>query len=444
MSTPQSSQTLGAELIGKGRISPRQFLILGVCFVLNMLDGFDVTVMAFTAPPIGDEFGIGGEQLAIAFSAALAGMMIGAMFLAPVSDVIGRRRTILAGVTLIGVTMLATPVMPNIYAIAVMRFITGLGVGTLLASLAAIATEYMPERYRSFGVTAITAGYPFAAAVGAFIAAPMIEQFGWRSVFYAGGAATLAMTILVFLIIPESLDYLINRRPPRAKERVNAILRSIGKEELTELPPVTEESAVRPGAGTVFNNMLKLLADGRAKRTLMVWTTFFFCFISLYFLMSWIPKLVVDAGGSLRSGIYVASAFNFGGFTGIMFLGWLSTRLPLTHLIGVFMIAASLLMMLFGSLNTGIAVMLTLTFFIGVLLQGGFTGMYAVAAKVYPAEIRATGVGWAIGLGRFGAVVGPYIGGILIDLQYSMAAAFAIFGAPLMIGGILAWLIRVR
>ena len=412
--------------------------------MLNMLDGFDVTVMAFNAPPIGDEFGLSAERLGIVFSAALAGMMIGAMFLAPISDVIGRRKTVLSGVTLIGLTMLMTPYMSSLYALAFVRFTTGLGVGALLASLAAIATEYLPERYRSFGVAGITAGYPFAAALGAFVAAPLIQEFGWRSVFYAGGFATLAMVLVVALVIPESLEFLCNKRDDDSLDKVNRILRSIGKEEIREFPAPAEDAAPPADSGNVFRNMARLLGEGRHKQTLMVWATFFFCFISLYFLMSWIPKLVVESGLSLEKGIYTSSAFNFGGVAGILLLGWLSTRLPLTNLIGTFICSAALLMMLFGSLSSTVPVMLALTALIGILMQGGFTGMYAVAAKVYPAEIRSTGIGWAIGLGRFGAVVGPYIGGIIIDLQYSMAAAFAIFGVPLMIGGVLAYLLRVR
>lgn len=433
-----------AALIDDGRVTARQFAILASCFVLNMLDGFDVTVMSFTASPIGREFGLSGEQLGIVFSLALAGMMAGAMFLAPVSDIVGRRRTILASVTLIGVSMLATPYAQNLTALAVARFVTGLGVGAMLASLAAIASEYLPDRYRSFGVVAITAGYPAGATAGAFVAAPMIAEFGWRSVFFAGGAATLAMLVVVLALIPESLAWLNQHRPPDALGRINAALKAIGKTTVTALPVPAAAPERRGGAQRFLANLLALLAPGRALLTLTVWLTFFFCFIALYFLMSWIPKLVEASGHSLSIGIYTSSTFNLGGVLGMLLLGFLSTRLALTRLIALFVCAAAALMVLFGFLPQTVPVLLVMTAAIGFLLQGGFTGMYAVAAKVYPADIRATGVGWAIGLGRLGAVVGPYLGGLAIDAQFSMATSFALFAIPLAIGGVLAYLLNVR
>ncbi|MEO0998944.1 MAG: MFS transporter, partial [Pseudomonadota bacterium] len=361
-----------------------------------------------------------------------------------VSDIVGRRRTILASVTLIGVSMLATPYAQNLTALAVARFVTGLGVGAMLASLAAIASEYLPDRYRSFGVVAITAGYPAGATAGAFVAAPMIAEFGWRSVFFAGGAATLAMLVVVLALIPESLAWLNQHRPPDALGRINAALKAIGKTTVTALPVPAAAPERRGGAQRFLANLLALLAPGRALLTLTVWLTFFFCFIALYFLMSWIPKLVEASGHSLSIGIYTSSTFNLGGVLGMLLLGFLSTRLALTRLIALFVCAAAALMVLFGFLPQTVPVLLVMTAAIGFLLQGGFTGMYAVAAKVYPADIRATGVGWAIGLGRLGAVVGPYLGGLAIDAQFSMATSFALFAIPLAIGGVLAYLLNVR
>ena len=413
-------------------------MILAVCFVLNMLDGFDITVMSFTAPPIGDELGLSAERLGIVFSAALAGMMIGAMFLAPLSDVVGRRRVILGSFLVIGTMMSLTSLIQGLAPLVALRFVTGLGVGAMLASLASIAAEYLPERFRSFGVVAVTAGYPFGAVVGGFISAPLISELGWRSVFVAGGMATLAMTVLVFLLVPESLEYLCNRRPKNALLTVNGILARIGKAPIDAFP---EAAAANTQAKAHVGS---LLTANYRSRTILLWTTMFFCFITLYFLLSWIPQLVVESGLSLEKGIYAAAAFNLGGVAGILLLGILSTRQPLTNLIGGSLIGGAFLMFVFGLAPQQTALLMILTALIGVMMQGGFSGLYAVAAKMYPAEIRATGVGWAIGLGRFGAVVGPYIGGILIDAQFSMATNFALFAVPLLIAGILAYMLRIR
>lgn len=438
MSASAPANTFASELIGRGAISGRQLVILAVCFVLNMLDGFDITVMSFTAPPIGDELGLSAERLGIVFSAALAGMMIGAMFLAPLSDVVGRRRVILGSFLVIGTMMSLTSLIQGLAPLVALRFVTGLGVGAMLASLASIAAEYLPERFRSFGVVAVTAGYPFGAVVGGFISAPLISELGWRSVFVAGGMATLAMTVLVFLLVPESLEYLCNRRPKNALLTVNGILARIGKAPIDAFP---EAAAANTQAKAHVGS---LLTANYRSRTILLWTTMFFCFITLYFLLSWIPQLVVESGLSLEKGIYAAAAFNLGGVAGILLLGILSTRQPLTNLIGGSLIGGAFLMFVFGLAPQQTALLMILTALIGVMMQGGFSGLYAVAAKMYPAEIRATGVGWAIGLGRFGAVVGPYIGGILIDAQFSMATNFALFAVPLLIAGILAYMLRIR
>lgn len=446
MSAPTTTATFAASLVEQGSVSLRQFAILGVCFMLNMLDGFDVAALSFAAPQIGPELGVTNTQLGVAFSAALAGMMLGAMFLAPISDLIGRRAIILTGVTTIGLSMIATIYAPNLLMLSIIRFITGLGVGAMLASLAAIATEYLPEKYRSFGVVSITAGYPFGATVGALIVAPLIGDLGWRPIFVAGGVITVGMALVAALVIPESLEFLCNRRPRNYLAKVNRILSAIGKPTVDRIPDAAknDDGTEAHNSGNIFANMLRLLTDGRAPRTLVVWSTFFFCFIALYFLMSWIPKLVVASGLSLELGTQTSAAFNFGGVAGILCLGFLSTRLPLSFLIGSFICSAAVLMFLFGFVPDSIAAMVLMTAAVGFLMQGGFTGMYAVASKIYPPEIRATGVGWAIGLGRFGAVVGPILGGIAIDQQYSMATTFSLFAVPLLIGGVLALTLKVR
>ena len=434
-----AGDTFASELIGRGTISGRQILILVICFTLNMIDGFDITVMSFTAPPIGEEFGLSAERLGIVFSAALFGMMLGAMFLAPLSDVIGRRKTVIGSVLIIAGTMYLTSHISGLWQLAIIRFITGLGVGAILPSLASMAAEYLPEKYRSFGVVAITAGYPFGAVIGGFIAAPLIAELGWRSIFIGGGIATALMALVVYLFVPESLEYLCQKRPANALGTINDILKRIGKPQIDALPQADEDD--QPIAKAHVGS---LLTAGRRKQTVLLWTTTFFCILTLYFLMSWIPKLVVESGLSLEKGIYTAAAFNIGGVTGIMSLGYFSMRLPLSHIMSVYLVGAAVLMIAFGFVPQETALLMALTAIIGFLIQGGFTGLYAAAAKMYPAEIRATGVGWAVGLGRFGAVVGPYVGGVLIDAQFSMSANFAIFAVPLLIAGFFAYILRLR
>ena len=422
--------------IDNGQISPIQILVVVVGVFLNMLDGFDVTAMAFTVDPIGKQLQIPANQLGIVFSVALAGMMIGAMFVSPLSDRIGRRPMILACTLVVGVTTLLTGLSTSLWALLSLRFLTGLAVGGLLASLAAFVAEYSPEKYRSFTVVLVMAGYPFGAMAGGFIAEHLIPLYGWESVFFAGGTLTLGMLVILYFTLPESLEFLMTKRPANALEKANKLLVRLGRMRLTEMPEIGK--AKKEDKTPVHS----LVTKERRNKTLTLWSCFFFCFTCLYFLLSWIPKLVIEAGLSLSEGIYASMAFNGGGVVGILLLGWFAARFGLTKLIGTTLVGAVIGMGLFA-IASGIDHLIIYLLAIGVLLQAGFTGLYAVAAKIYPTEIRATGVGWAIGLGRFGAVVGPYIGGILINQQVSIESSFMIFAIPLLASGLLAYKLKV-
>ncbi len=424
-------------VFNQGRITWIQILVIMISLILNMLDGFDVTAMAFTVHSIGKELQITPNLLGLVFSSALAGMMAGAMFIAPCSDIIGRRKMILICVTTIGLSMCLTAYANSIWQLIALRGITGLGVGAMLASLAAIASEYAPEKYRSLAVVSITAGYPLGATVGGFIAAPMIPAYGWESVFLAGGAATLMMGVAVYFCMPESLQFLLAKDDPGTLAKVNNILRRLNKPELEELP------RIEPGAHSDKANVFSLLTHDRRNQTLILWASFLFCFVSLYFMMSWIPKLVVTAGMSESTGVYASTAFNGGAIIGIVSLGWMSARIGLSNLISTFLVGSAIIMIVFVYIE-GVEHLFSYLFVIGFLLQGGFVGLYAVAAKIYPTEIRTTGVGWAIGLGRFGAVIGPYVGGILIASGVTMEANFIIFAMPLLISGMIAYILAVK
>jgi len=425
------------DAIDRGKVTATQILVICISLVLNMLDGFDVTAMAFTAHSIGEQMQIAPNQLGIVFSVALAGMMVGAMFIAPLSDVIGRRNMLLICATVIGASMYITGLANSLWQLVTLRAITGLGVGGMLASLAAITSEYTPARYRSLSVVSITAGYPLGATIGGFIAAPLIPVYGWQSIFFAGGLATLLMVFAIYFWVPESLQFLATRRPENALEKINRILARMNQPALEALPDIDLKEHGDKA------NVSSLLTESRRAATITLWSTFFFCFICLYFLMSWIPKLVVNSGLSESQGVYAAVAFNAGAVLGIVILGWLAARFSLSRLIGSFLTGAGLVMIIFA-LASGTDHLLAYLIVIGFLLQGGFVGLYAVAAKIYPTEVRTTGLGWAIGLGRFGAVVGPYVGGILIAAGVSMEINFIIFAAPLFVGGLLAYWLAVR
>lgn len=439
---PALSSNVVAEVIDNGQVSGQQVLVVGLCMFFNMLDGFDITAMAIVAGAVSQELQLTADRLGLIFSFALAGMMAGAMFLAPVSDIIGRRKIIILSVTLVGVSILFTANATTLTEFMVLRFISGLGAGAMLACQATLAAEYSPEKYRSLSVASTTAGYPLGAVMTAVVAGLIMPDYGWRGMFWFGGAVTLAMGLVAWAFIPESLKYLFERRPDNALERVNRILAKLQKDTLTELPVVAEESAGK--AKGMIGSMMSLLAVEHRLATLMLWTIFFLCFGTLYFLMSWIPKLMEETGYSPETGHFAFFLFNLGGVIGIFTLGMLSTRWKLTNLVFLFLFGSAVCMVIFASAPNRLNFLLVVIFLMGILQQGGFTGLYAVAAKVYPTEVRSTGIGWAIGLGRSGAVVGPAAAGFLIAAGLSMSGNYYVFAVPMAIGGLMSYWLKVK
>ena len=316
------------------------------------------------------------------------------------------------------------------------------GAGAMLACQATLAAEYSPEKYRAFSVAAVTSGYPLGAMSTSIVADLVMPEFGWRGMFWFGGGVTLAVGGVAWLLIPESLKFLFERRPENALRRVNDILRKLKKDTLDAMPEVAAEE--RTGKAGFIDSMLKLLEKRHRTATLTLWATFFLCFATLYFLMSWIPKLMEDSGYEASVGRRAFFLFNLGGVIGIYLLGILSIRWKLTNVVFVMLFSSAIGMAVFASAPDRLNALLIIIFFVGLLQQGGFTGLYGAAAKIYPTEVRTTGLGWAIGLGRFGAVVGPYVGGILIAMGISMEINFVIFAAPLLISGVIAYTLAVK
>jgi len=437
-----TSENLSHDVIDRGGVTTQQMLVVVLCMFFNMLDGFDITAMAVVASSVASDLDLTPDLLGWIFSFALAGMMGGAMFLAPVSDIMGRRKLIIIAVALIGVSIIFTATATTLVEFIILRFISGLGAGAMLASQAALASEYSPDKYKALSVAAVTAGYPMGAMMTSVIAGMIMPEYGWRGMFWFGGIFTLAMVLVAWAFIPESLKYLFERRPDDALARINKILKKLHKPPLDEMPNLVEaHRANQPG---FFKGMLRLLHGELMKTTLTLWAAFLLCFSTLYFLMSWIPALMEDSGFDPAIGRQAFFLFNLGGVMGIFLMGWLSTRYKLTDMICYLSLASAVGMVVFALAPPQLNLLLALTLLIGILQQGGFTGLYGAAAKSYPTNVRSTGIGWAIGLGRFGAVVGPAAAGYLIAAGLDMSANYFIFAVPMAVGGLIAYRLHIR
>ena len=418
------------KLIDENPLGPLQFLVFYQCFVLNMLDGMDVQAIAYSAPEISKEWAINPQTLGIVFSAALVGMTIGAMFISPFTDRIGRRKMILLSLIMIGVGMIGSSFAQTIDHLVVLRLLTGLGIGSILASSTSMVAEFAPGRVRNVCITIYHSGYPIGAIVTGLVATWLIPAYGWRPLFMLAGVISLAMLPLVYLYLPESVEFLLTRRPPRTLERINEIMRRMGHPVMEELPPQeAKQHSVVGGVGA-------LLQDGRAVSTLLLWLAFFMSFAALYFLFSWVVKLANDSGLPIDDAMYAGIAMNMGAFCGSISLGYYSGSTGLKKIIFLYFIGAVCMIIPYGFIKGSVPTILTMIFVLMLFVQGAFAGLYVVAARLYPTEIRTTGVGWAIGAGRFGAVFGPAAAGFMLGAGLSISWTFAVFAIPLALAGL--------
>jgi MFS transporter, AAHS family, 4-hydroxybenzoate transporter len=416
------------------RITTLQFTTIFICFLMNMLDGMDVMVVSYASPAIAKLWTISPQAMGSVFSAGLLGMTLGTLFIAPRADIVGRRTIILLSALIMGITVFATCWAQSVEQLLFFRFISGLGIGSMLASTATLASEYAPTKTKDFWVSFAMSGYSIGAVVSGLAAAKIIPAYGWQAMFQTAGIATLATVPFIFFFLSESLDFLLKKHPTGALEKANAILSKINEPTLHELPPLSINTVEKP-------SVTSLLTPERKMSTLQLWLALFLAFASLYFLTTWIPKLASSAGLSMELAIYAGTVFNLGAFFGIMTQGYLASQFGSRRTIFGFLAGTAILMAIFGYF-TGSALVLVLFGLIGFGVQGGFVGLYAVAARFYPTEIRSTGVGFAMSAGRIGGIVGPLIGGFLIAAGLSMTANFMIFAVPTLLAGIATFMIQ--
>ena len=410
----------------KSKLTSTHYGVILICFLMNMCDGMNVMVISYTANSIASAWNLNPSSFGIVFSAGLLGMALGAMLLASKADVIGRKPMILLCALWMGVGSFITAYTLSIEQLIFLRFFTGIGIGSMLACTSTLASEYAPSQTKNFWVSFVMSGYPVGAVLSGLVATQLIAQHGWPSIYIFSGIVTLLTIPVGYFFLKESIDFLLLKQPTQALQKVNSILVSMKLVSISTLPSIEQKQAK--------TNVTLLFTANQKSATNLTWAAFLFCFAALYFLTSWIPKLASITGLSTSLSIYAGILFNLGAFVGIITQGYLSAKFGLRKVICFFLLATALLMVLFG-LFTGTALTLILFGFIGFGVQGGFIGLYSVAARIYSTEIRSTGIGWAIGFGRLGAIIGPFVGGILISSGWSVSLNFIAFAVPLVLAG---------
>lgn len=399
-------------LIDDSPMSPFQWRVIAVLVGLNALDGFDVLSISFASPGIAAEWGVERSVLGIVLSMELIGMAAGSLVLGGLADRIGRRGVMLGCLGLMAIGMFGASASWDVISLSCCRVITGLGVGGMLAATTAAAAETANSARRSFAVSVMAGGYPVGAIIGGSICAVLLRQHGWPIVFQFGGVVTLLFLPVVLWCVPETVAFLALRQSPNALEQINRTLGRMGKPIIAALAP-RQGGRSRIPLSRLFDRTLGL-------PTMLLTLAYLGHITTFYFLLKWIPKIVVDMGLPASSAASVLVWTNVGGVCGSVAFAMLATRLRLLPLSGGVMVAAAIAVILFGQAQPDLSRLSLMAAATGALTNAGVVALYALVARCFPAEVRARATGLIIGVGRGGSALAPACAGLLFGLGYAL------------------------
>ena len=430
MSDASISETNGSgatdvgAVLDAARFRGLPLLVMIFTAIIMVLDGFDIQIIGFAAPAIALEFGITRSDLAPALAASLIGMAIGAFTLGPVGDRIGRRNALLLSVAIFGACTLATAFTSSVTALTAWRFVTGLGLGGALPNATALMAEFAPPRVRSQAIAASIVGVPVGGMIGAAIGAEVIPAFGWRAMFVLGGALPLVALVLVYFVLPESPRFLVARRPERKEQLASILNRVIGTRRFTAGDQFVLRSDASLPAG---QSDAGVFSPAFLRDTIAVWVMFAANLFAVYCFFNWTPVVLTSLGLDLGTAVRGSLVFNTAGVVGSLACAWVISRLGSRVPIAVVGLCGAVAVAYVGQLigraePAGleaaasfpiVAAMLGIAV-AGFAIVGVQVALFSVAANVYPTACRSSGVGWAAGIGRLGAVISAFAGAALM------------------------------
>lgn len=415
------------DILNEVRTAPMsrlQIRAVAVAIALMLIDGMDVAVAAYAAPALSKAWNLDPVTLGFLLSSGLVGMAAGSLFLTPFSDRIGRRRMMLAALVLVSAGMVLSVFAGDVVQLMAYRVLAGLGIGGMIANLNVFVSEYSSDKRRGSIFGLYTAGFAIGATLGGFIAGPLIPQFGWRSVFVVGAAASVLMLAVAWRFLPESLDYLLSKRPRHALAKVNAILVQMRRPTLAELPELPQDQQAQRG-------IKDLLSGRRAIQTVLLWTGYGLMIAAYYFASTWTPKLIATSSGDDSLGVTMGLAVNFGGIIGCFIFSVLAVFLRSRHLLLGSLLVSALIYAVFGMAFNQTSIAIIIGTFLGVVTSANVAGFYATTPGLFPAALRGTGIGWMVGIGRLVSIVSPIVVGYLLAGGWKAENIFMLFGLPL-------------
>jgi len=399
------------------------------------MDGFDVQSLGYIAPALSAELHISRVQLGPVLSAAPLGVLIGSILCSMLADKIGRRPVLIGTTFFYALLTWLTARAYSLEELRIVRVIGGIGMGAIMPNAMALVGEYSPRRARVTIMMIVSNGFTAGAALGGFVAAWLLPRFGWRSVFYFGSAVPLVIAMLMIVLLPESLQFLALQGKKleqlgRWLTRIDPALNVRGAQYV--LPDEKKKGGI---------TFIRLLHDGRAAGTLLLWTVNFMNLLNLYFLQGWLTTVVTDAGYPQTTAAVVASMVQWGGTVGAFSLGWFVHKWGFVPVLATCGVLASINIAMIGQSWIPLAMLTAVVFIAGVCVTGGQAAINALAATYYPTELRSTGIGAGLGVGRMGAIIGPTLASMLLGLGWSARDLFLAAAVPPLIAAaaMLAW-----
>ena len=424
------------QTIATAPMSWLQIIAVGITIGLNALDGFDVLSISFASPGIAAEWGIDRAALGIVLSMELIGMALGSIFLGGLADKIGRRPTILGCLVVMTTGMWMATTVKGLVDLSIWRVITGLGIGGMLAAINAVAAEFANAKRRHLSVSIMAIGYPIGAVFGGLIVARLLRGHDWRSVFHFGATVTALFIPLVFFLVPESVHWLTRKQPGGALDKVNRTLARMGHAVVSALPVISAEVRKRSGSD--------IFSAGLVTVTVLVTAAYFFHIMTFYFILKWVPKIVVDMGFTPSSAAGVLVWANVGGATGGAVLGILTQRFSVKHLTIVVMILSTVMVMIFGRVPADLHKLSVICAVAGFCTNAAIVGMYAIFAHAFPTHVRASGTGFGVGVGRGGSVVAPILAGFLFKWGYELPTVAVLMSFGSVVAAGLLMLLKIK